>query len=159
MSQGGDLSLAATGFPAAPGSPLGERFAATPRHVCEALARALTAGDSGAALACFCPDACLIGADGTAAHGAAAIHAGLRELIGAGAQVRIDLYGVVVAGEVAIASERWSAYRGGAPDPRTAQVPTPTLVLRRIREEWRIAIAAPWGLPASAPLEAIGMSS
>jgi ketosteroid isomerase-like protein len=124
--------LAATGLDA---PPLGERRAATPRHVCEALTRALGRGDLDAALTCFCPDACLVLPDGTNVHGRDAIRASLAELARAGMQPAIEPLGVIVAGDLAVAQ--------------------PGLALRRLEGEWRIAIAAPWGAPATAPLRAI----
>ena len=135
MSQAVEMPLARIDSP--PNTrPLAERFCATPRHACEALSRALAQGDLDAALACFCPDACLIGPEGTHIHGQAAIRARLAQMIEAGAQMTIEPLGVIVAGEVALAQ--------------------PTLALRRLEGEWMIAIAAPWGAPASEPLEAIG---
>jgi len=124
--------------PAAGGAPLAERSCATPRLACEALSRALARGDLESALACFCPEACLIGADGTHVLGQAAIGARLAESIEAGTQVAIEPLGVIVAGDVALAQ--------------------PTLALRRMGEEWRIAIAAPWGWDPAPPLEAIGFA-
>jgi ketosteroid isomerase-like protein len=140
MSQAGDLSLAATStsLPSASEPPLGERFAATPRLACEALERAINVRDLDAAVACFAPDACLIGPDGTHVLGQAAIRARLSELVEAGARIAIEPLGVIVAGDVALA--------------------LPTLALRRLGEEWKIAIAAPWGWEAAPPLEAIGFA-
>jgi ketosteroid isomerase-like protein len=138
MSQAVEMSLARIDSPPRSVSPLGERFAATPRHACKALASALSRGDLEAALACFCPDACLVAPDGTNVHGQAAIRARLAQAIQSGAQVAIEPLGVIVAGEVALAQ--------------------PTLVLRRLQGEWRIAIAAPWGWDPAPPLEAIGFT-
>ena len=135
MSQAVETSLAGIDSPRRE-RPLGERFAATPRHACAALSRALGRGDLEAALACFCPEACLVLPDGTNVHGRGAIRASLAELARAGMQVAIEPLGVIVAGEVAVAQ--------------------PGLALRRLEGEWRIAIAAPWGAPATEPLRAIG---
>jgi SnoaL-like protein len=132
-------SLVAVDSPTAQASPLAERFAATPRLACEALARALEVRDLEAAMACFTSDACLIAPDGAHVLGEAAIRSRLAQLIGAGTPPAIEPLGVIVAGEVAFAQ--------------------PSFVLRRLGEEWRIAIAAPWGAPASPPLRAIGMSN
>lgn len=136
MSQAAEMSLARIDSPPRGGRPLGERFAATPRLACEALERAMAAGDLNAATACFAPDACLIGADGTQIHGQAAIRSHLAQLVQAGMQLAIEPTGVIVAGETALAQ--------------------PALALRRVGEEWKIAIAAPWGWDPAPPLEAIG---
>jgi hypothetical protein len=68
--------------------------------------------------------------------GEAAIRSRLAQLIGAGTPPAIEPLGVIVAGDLAFAQ--------------------PSFVLRRVGEEWRIVIAAPWGAPASPPLRAIG---
>ncbi|MGE5282509.1 MAG: YybH family protein [Chloroflexota bacterium] len=149
------LSLAQAPAPAAPPGPLGERLAATPRLASEALCRALNQGDTEAALACFAPGAVLVGPEGTATQGEAALRAALDELIAAGAEVRIELRGVLVAGDTALAHERWAISRGGVPDQGLSRSPAPSLVLRCLGGEWKIAIAAPWGQPARPPLEAV----
>ncbi len=134
---------------------LGERLAATPRLACEALARALRAGDVDAALTCFAPDACVVGPDGRALHGETPIRALLAQLIEARAEIAIELAGVLVAGELALAHERWVIASGGASGSRSAPTTDPTLVLRQIEGEWRLAIAAPWGWASTPPLQAI----
>jgi ketosteroid isomerase-like protein len=137
-------------------NPLGERFAASPRLACQTLQRALGVGDLEAACACFAPDACLITPEGTEVHGEAAIRSRLAQLIQARAEVTIDLAGVLSAGDLAIAHERWRIRAEGV--DRFSQAPHPTLVLRRLGAEWKLAIAAPWGWAPAPPLEAIGMS-
>lgn len=134
--------------------PLGERLAATPRLACEALARAIDARDLDGALACFAPGACLVWTEGTAAQGADAIRARLAELIAHGAEVEFEVSGVLVAGDLALAHERWQISYGEQRF-RSPESASPTLVLRLLEGEWKLAIAAPWGLPARAPLEAV----
>lgn len=141
--------------PALSRDSLGERAAASPRLACRALARALSAGNLDAAAACFAPDACLITPDATAMHGKAAIRALLAQLIEARAEVAIELAGVLAAGDVALAHERWTIRSGGAGGSRFAQSSYPTLVLRRVGEEWKLAIAAPWGWGPAPALEAV----
>jgi ketosteroid isomerase-like protein len=136
--------------------PLGERFAASPRLACQALKRALSEADLEAACACFAPDACLITPEGTEVHGTEAIRARLAQLIGGRVEVEIELSGVLSAGDTAIAHERWS-FRSEGVDS-FGHAPHPTLVLRRLGAEWKLAIAAPWGWAPAPPLEAIGMS-
>jgi uncharacterized protein (TIGR02246 family) len=133
---------------------LGERYAATPRLACEALARAINHADAEAALACFAPGATLVWADGSTASGQEAIGARLEELISAGAEVALELAGVLIASDLALAHERWAI---SYPTERshTPRATSPTLVLRLTGGEWKIAIACPWGQPQSPPLEAI----
>jgi ketosteroid isomerase-like protein len=133
--------------------PLGERFAASPRLACTALKKALDEGDLDAAASCFAPDACLIVPDATAVHGEAAIRARLAELIESRAEVVIELAGVLAAGDIALAHERWTFRSEG--DQALSQAPHPTLVLRRLGAEWKLAIAAPWGWAPAPPLEAV----
>ncbi|MGE5281956.1 MAG: YybH family protein [Chloroflexota bacterium] len=150
------LSLAQRPAPSAGDhAPLGERLAATPRLACEALCGAINQGDVEAALACFAPGAALVWSDGSTAAGEQAIRARLQELISAGAEVQIELRGVLVAQDTALAHERWQISHDGVPDARLAHSPAPSLVLRCLGGEWRIAIAAPWGQAASPPLEAV----
>ena len=134
---------------------LRERAAATPRLACEALARAINHGDLEAALECFAPGAALVGPEGTVAQGEHALRASLSQMIGAGAEVALELRGVLVAAHLALAHERWQISYAGAPDPRLSQAPSPSLVMRLLGGEWKLAIAAPWGTPASQPLEAV----
>jgi ketosteroid isomerase-like protein len=69
--------------------------------------------------------------------------------------VKIELRGVLVAAEVALAHERWTISYEGERASRSAQSAQPTLVMRLFAGEWKLAIAAPWGTPASKPLQAI----
>jgi uncharacterized protein (TIGR02246 family) len=134
---------------------LRERLSATPRLACEALARAINARDPEAALDCFAPGAVLVWADGSTAQGEQAIRARLQELIASGAEVGIELRGVLVAEDLALTHERWQISYGGVPDPRLSHSPCPSLVMRLLDGEWKLAIAAPWGQAASEPLQAI----
>lgn len=105
-----------------------------------ALQRALGTGELDAAAACFAPDACLIAPDGTEVHGEAAIRSRLAQLIQSRAEVAIELAGVLSAGDVALAHERWSFRSERANSFGHAL--HPTLVLRRVEGEWKLAIAA-----------------
>ena len=155
MKPPAELSLATPVPSAGNAVPLRERLTATPRLACEALTRAINEGDPDAALECFAPGGCLVGPDGTAAQGEHALRSSLTQLIEAGAHVEIELRGVLVAGDLALAHERWQISYEGVPDSRLSQAHCPSLVMRLIEGEWRIAIAAPWGTPASEPLRAI----
>ena len=155
MNPPGEQALASIDAPRAATAPLGARLAATPRLACEALCRSINSGDREAALACFARGAGLLGPDGSISQGETALRARLGALISAGAQVAVELYGVTIAADIALAHERWQISYGGRPDPAAAGAPGPTLVLRLIGGEWKLAIAAPWGVPASEPLRAI----
>jgi len=116
-----------------------------PLHGCLSFARALSAGDLDGATACFARDGCLITPDATAVHGRERIRPLLAQLIARRTEIEIELSNVVTAGEVVLASERWRMRSGpGGEAPRIEQVLSPTLVLRFVEGEWKLAIAAPW---------------
>jgi len=109
------------------------------------LAQALSCGDLEAAAACFLRDGCLITPDATAIHGREQIRPLLAQLVARRIEIEVELSDAIRAGGVVLAYERWKVRSGGIDCPRVAQTWSPTLVLRRIEEDWRLAIAAPWG--------------
>ena len=69
----------------------------------------------------------------------------LRQMIAVGSRIEVQESAVVLAGEVALGSERWvisSAGSEGAPFTRTL---TPTMVLRQVEGVWKLAVAMPRG--------------
>lgn len=117
----------------------------TPREGTRAFAAAINRGDLDAAVRCFTKDACLLTPDTTAVQGRNQIRPILRQLIVAGFQIEAQESSIVLAGEVALGTERWlvsSAGSEGSPFTRTL---TPTLVLRHIEGVWKLAVAMPWG--------------
>jgi uncharacterized protein (TIGR02246 family) len=155
MNHPGSASLAPPVSSADETAPLRERAAATPRLACEALARAINAHDLEGALQCFAPGATLVGPNGKASSGEASIRTRLSELIAGDAHVEIELRGVLVAGDLALAHECWQVSYGGVPDSTLPHASCPSLVMRQLEGEWKLAIAAPWGQPASEPLQAV----
>jgi ketosteroid isomerase-like protein len=118
--------------------------ARTPRESTRALANAISRGDLDSAARCFAKDACLITPDATAVRGREEIKPILHQLIVVGSQIEVQESSIVLAGEVALGSERWlvtSAGSEGSPFTRTL---TPTVVLRQIEEVWKVAVAMPW---------------
>jgi ketosteroid isomerase-like protein len=118
--------------------------ARTPRESTRALAASISRGDLDSAARCFAKDACLITPDATAVRGREEIKPILHQLIVTGSQIEVQDSSIVLAGEVALGSERWivtSAGSEGAPFTRTL---TPTVVLRQIEEVWKLAVAMPW---------------
>jgi uncharacterized protein (TIGR02246 family) len=115
-------------------------------RACLGFVRALSDGDLDAATACFARDACLITPDATAVHGRDRIRPLLAQLVARRTEIEVELSTVIGAGEVILASERWRVRSGaGGEAPRIEQTLHPTLVLRRVEGEWKLAIAAPWG--------------
>jgi uncharacterized protein (TIGR02246 family) len=119
--------------------------ARTPRESSRALAASISRGDLDAAAHCFTKDACLITPDSTAVRGREEIKPILHQLIVAGSQIEVQESSIVLAGEVALGTERWqvtSAGSEGAPFTRTL---TPTMVMRQLEGAWKLAVAMPWG--------------
>lgn len=106
------------------------------------LAEAIREGDLDAAQSRFAPDACLVTPDATAVYGSAPIRALLAQLIEAGTVIQVETGSLVRVGEVALASERLHFRSRGVPHRQSFPANT---VLRRYGDDWRIAIAAPWG--------------
>ena len=127
--------------------------AETPRAVRGRLpfVQALNGGDLDAATACFARDGCLITPDATAVHSREHIRPLLAQLVARRTEIEVEFSNLVGAGEVVLASERWRVRSGVEGAPQIEQTLDPTLVLRRIEGEWKLAIAAPWsrGRPLS----------
>lgn len=118
--------------------------ARTPRESTRALAASIGRGDLESAARCFAKDACLLTPDATAVRGREEIKPILHQLIVTGSQIEVQDSSIVLAGEVALGSERWivtSAGSEGSPFTRTL---TPTVVLRQIEDVWKLAVAMPW---------------
>jgi ketosteroid isomerase-like protein len=113
---------------------------ATPRS----FVQALNLGDLDAATACFARDGCLITPDATAIHGRERIRLVLLQLVASRTEVSVELSHAVAGGEVVLVHERWKLRSGGADGPRIELTLNPTLILRQIESEWKLAIAAPW---------------
>ena len=119
--------------------------ARTPRESTRALAASISRGDLDAAAHCFTKDACLLTPDATAVRGREEIKPILHQLIVARSQIEVQDSSIVLAGEVALCTERWlvtSTGSEGAPFTRTL---TPTMVMRQIEGVWKLAVAMPWG--------------
>jgi ketosteroid isomerase-like protein len=115
------------------------------KQISAAFAAALSAGDLDAASACFTRDACLLTPDATAIRGRDQIRPLLRQLIAMRPTARVEQRSMLVAGEVAIATELWTLQIDAAEGTPFAQSSLSTTVLRRIEETWKLQIAAPWG--------------
>jgi ketosteroid isomerase-like protein len=106
------------------------------------LAEAIHAGDLDAAEGRFAPGACLVTPDATAVYGSVEIRSILGQLIEAGAVIEVETGSLVRAGEVVLGSERLHFRSRGVPHRQTF---TASTVLSLAEDDWRIAIAAPWG--------------
>lgn len=133
----GNLSSSET-IAAAQASPAGE-------WICRPFASALGERDVSAAVAAFSEDACLVTRDATVIRGREPIRLVLDQLVARSTEIRLEFSNVLVSGGVALAQERWVVRANGIEGSSFEQVWTPTLVLRRIENSWKLAVAAPWG--------------
>jgi ketosteroid isomerase-like protein len=120
-----------------------------PRLPCLSFPTLLSSGNLDGAAACFARDACLLTPDSTAIHNRQHIRPVLAQLIARNTQIEVELSNFLVAGDVAFARERWLVRADGAGGSCFEQAPHPTMVLRRIEGQWKLAIAALWGWAGS----------
>jgi len=52
---------------------------------------------------------------------------------------------VVLAGEVALGTERWVVTSAGSDGEPFSRTLTPTMVMREVEGVWKLAVAMPWG--------------
>jgi uncharacterized protein (TIGR02246 family) len=119
--------------------------ASTPRESIRAFAASVTRGDLDAAASCFAKDGCLLTPDATVIRGRDEIRPILRQLIASGSRIEVQESSVVLAGEVALGTERWIVTSVGADGEPFSRTLTPTIVLRRLDGVWKLAVAMPWG--------------
>jgi ketosteroid isomerase-like protein len=118
-------------------------------QISAALAAALSVGDPTAATACFARDACLLTPDATTIRGRDHIRAILFQLIAMNPTVQVEQRGILIAGEVALATETWTIRLDGLDLTPFARTSETTTVLRRVEGNWKLQIAAPWGWAAA----------
>jgi ketosteroid isomerase-like protein len=97
------------------------------------------------AVNCFGRAGCLITPDQTAIHGRERIRPVLSQMIERRTVIEVEESVVLGAGDLALASERWTIRCDAAGDERLVLTSTPRLVLRRRGVEWKLEIAALWG--------------
>jgi ketosteroid isomerase-like protein len=116
-----------------------------PRQTIRAFVAAINAGDSQLATRAFAKDACLLTPDATAIAGREEIRPLLAQLIARQTQIEVLAGSLLIAGPLALGSERWRICSSGADEAVFEQLTSPALVLRWIEGAWKLAIAAPWG--------------
>jgi uncharacterized protein (TIGR02246 family) len=117
---------------------------ASPRESTRALAESISRGDLEGAARCFARDACLVTPDATVVRGREEIRPILRQLIASRSQIEVQESSVVLAGEVALGTERWVVTTPGSEGRSFTRSLTPTMVLRRLEGVWKLAVASPW---------------
>jgi ketosteroid isomerase-like protein len=118
---------------------------------CLSLPELVSCGDLEAATACFAREACLLTQDATAIHTRERIRPVLAQLIARHTKIEVEQRCVLAAGDIALATERWTMAIDGTEGSRFEQSCTPTLISHRIEDRWKLAVVAPWGW-GSAPL-------
>jgi uncharacterized protein (TIGR02246 family) len=113
--------------------------------VCPRFARALNVGDLDGAASCFARDGCLITPDATAIHGREQIRGVLAQMVRRRTEIRIELSSSVSAGDVLLVHQRWRIRTGERASHHFEQTADAVLILRRIEDEWKLSVAAPWG--------------
>jgi ketosteroid isomerase-like protein len=127
-------------------SVLQKKTAVTPEQRVIAFAAAINAGDPQAASNCFVKDAVLLTPDSTAVNGRERVRSILLQLVSRQIRIEVQARTVLVAGEVALGSERWRVRSAGTEGTIFEQTTSPKWVLSYVEEDWKLAIAAPWGL-------------
>jgi ketosteroid isomerase-like protein len=117
---------------------------ATPEGVTRAFADSVTRGDLEAATRCFAKDACLVTPDATTVRGREDIRPILHQLIASGSRIEVQESSMLLAGEVAFGTERWSITSPGSGGEPFTRSLTPAMVLRRLEGTWKLAVAMPW---------------
>lgn len=121
------------------------KSAGAPNESSRALAASISRGDLDAATSCFAKDACLLTPDATVVRGREEIRPILRQLIASGSQIEVQESSVVLAGEVALGTERWIMTSAGSEGEPFSRTLTPTMVMREVEGVWKLAVAMPWG--------------
>jgi ketosteroid isomerase-like protein len=119
--------------------------AASPKESTRAFAEAINVSDLHAATHCFAKDACLVTPDATAIRGREEIRPILAQLMARQTRIEVLASSLLVAGEVALGSERWTIRSAGPEGAVFAQDSSPALVMRNLEGAWKLAIVAPWG--------------
>jgi ketosteroid isomerase-like protein len=131
----------------APGAVAASKVVLTrPEQVSPALAEALEGGDLDVAASFFAREACFLTPDATAIRGREDIRPILAQLIASRVQIRIEVQSTLVAGDMAIATERWTMHTKGTGAEPFVQTSGATVLLRHLERTWKLMIVAPWGL-------------
>jgi uncharacterized protein (TIGR02246 family) len=121
----------------------------TPEALAEAFAAAISAGDVPAAVELWTDDATIVQPDGETVRGKPAVAAALQALVDNGVRLEIDVSNVFVAGDVATVVGALTLNGTNGEHEPFAQRSSSVVVYTRGPDGWRVAIDAPWGLPAS----------
>ncbi len=124
--------------------------AETPADLLAAFLAAINARDLDAAIELWREDAVIVQPDGQPLRGRAAVADALGALIESRVELHTEVASIVEAGDVALVSGTLtlSVQNGDAPDGRFTSRSSSIVIYKRELDGWRIALDAPWGLPA-----------
>jgi ketosteroid isomerase-like protein len=118
--------------------------AQTPQESTRAFAASISRGDLDGAAYCFAKDACLVTPDATAVRGRDEIRPILHQLIVLESRIEVQESSVLLAGEVALGTERWAITSPASEGDSFKRSLTPMVVLRQLEGVWKLAVALPW---------------
>lgn len=124
--------------------------AETPAALLAAFLAAVNARDLDAAVELWREDAVIVQPDGQPLRGREAVAVALRALIDSRAEVQTEVTSIFEAGDVALVSGTLTltAQDGDGADGRFTSRTSSVVIYKRGGDGWRIALDAPWGLPA-----------
>ncbi len=126
-----------------------EPFPGSPAELSSAFAEAIARRDVERAMELWVEDPTILTATGEPIRGRTAIAAALRLLVDSGTDVKIELTTSVTAGDVALGLGTLTLSGTGADGQRFSQQSNSAVIYSRgVDGSWRVAIDAPWGLPA-----------
>jgi ketosteroid isomerase-like protein len=118
--------------------------ATTAQESTRAFAASISRGDLDTAAHCFAKDACLVTPDATAVRGREEIRPILHQLIVLESRIEVEESSILLAGEVALGTERWTVTSPGSEGGSFTRSLTPMVVLRQLEDVWKLAVALPW---------------
>jgi|SRR5436305_6869437 len=118
--------------------------AKAPQESTRAFAASISRGDLDGAAYCFAKDACLVTPDATAVRGRDEIRPILHQLIVLESQIEVQESSILLAGEVALGTERWIVTSPSSDGSSFTRTLSPMLVLRQLEDIWKLAVALPW---------------
>jgi uncharacterized protein (TIGR02246 family) len=120
----------------------------TPEDLAVAFAAAVNAGEIQAAVELWTDDATIVRPDGETVRGKPAVAAALQALVDNNVRMELDVSNVFVGGDVAVVAGSLTLNgTNGAEEPFKERSDSVVVYIRGA-DGWRIAIDAPWGLPA-----------
>jgi uncharacterized protein (TIGR02246 family) len=119
-----------------------------PHDLAAQFAAAINRRDLDAAVAMWTEDAAIVAPDGSLVQGRAEIVKALQALLSNGTRFEVELTGIYEAGDTALATGSLTLSGDGHEGPYEHRSSSMVVYTRGADGGWRIALDAPWGLPA-----------